>query len=105
MNDKDLRKIESVISDLEVARASATTDLVASYQRSRDGDVGKSYRQLVDAEIRKGCSPEVAAQRVTYSHPHLAQQSIAKSATRVSEFMTAVDKPKRIRSLTNFALS
>jgi hypothetical protein len=76
----------------QLARA-RRPDLFRSYQRfSREGEVGKSYRQLVDAEIRKGCSPVVAAQRVTYAYPNLAQETLAKSDSGAAHFMRAVDR-------------
>jgi hypothetical protein len=50
-----------------------------------------SFDRLVQAEVAKGCSENVAKQRVAYSHPHLARESIAKSeGGDVVAFMNAV---------------
>jgi regulator of RNase E activity RraB len=51
-----------------------------------------TYDKMVRAEIRKGCSPNVAAQRVSYAHPDLARQTLAKAAASPVEFMAKVDE-------------
>ncbi len=53
-----------------------------------------SFGDLVAAEIRKGCSPVVAAQRVAYAHPELARSAITKAAGR-AEFMAKCDETMR----------
>lgn len=65
--------------------------LFADYQNS----VGlkKTYEQLIDDEIRKGCTDTIARAKVAYAFPQAARESgesIAKSAS-VSEFVAAVD--------------
>jgi hypothetical protein len=61
----------------------------ASYVRERN--VSKSYADLVQGEIRKGCSPVVAAQRVAMSHPDAARASMAKAKDEAADFMKRVD--------------
>jgi hypothetical protein len=73
---------------MEIARRDYP-DVYASYQAA---PVAKSYDALVDAEIKKGCSPTVAAQRVGYAFPDLAKSSIAKSKSNVVEFVKCVDQ-------------
>jgi hypothetical protein len=71
--------------------------LFRDYVASGGPAASKSYSDLVEAEVRKGCSPTVASQRIAYAFPQAARESresIAKSA-RVSEFMSAVDEIKK----------
>ena len=68
--------------------------LYEDYRNSVGVAKSSSYDQLVDDEIRKGCSAVVARQRVAYAHPELARDQIAKNAS-VSEFMSAVDAIKK----------
>jgi hypothetical protein len=66
-------------------------DLYAGF-KTIDDVTAKSYRSLVQQEIRKGCSADVAAQRVSYAHPDLARQTMAKAAASPVEFMAKVDE-------------
>jgi hypothetical protein len=78
-------------------------DLFDDYQNSVG--VSKSYSDLVAAEIRKGCSPVVAAQRVATLYPAAARENIVKSAASpsVAEFMARVDEIKKDRGLSRTA--
>jgi hypothetical protein len=64
-------------------------ELYASYVR--DNKVSKSYEDLVQIEMRKGCSSVVAAQRVAMLHPDAARASIAKARHEVVDFMERVN--------------
>jgi hypothetical protein len=56
-----------------------------------DDLTSKSYNSLVQAEIAKGCSPVVAAQRVCHLYPDAAQSAISKSAdSDAARFMKVV---------------
>jgi uroporphyrinogen-III synthase len=46
---------------------------------------------LVQDEIRKGCSPNVAAQRVAMFHPNEARASVAKREAEAGDFLQRVD--------------
>jgi hypothetical protein len=81
---------------LEVAAARARKEdpaLFAAYQSS--GNVAKSFSELIADEIRKGCSPLVARQKINYAYPALARasrESRAKSESGVAEFMACVSE-------------
>jgi hypothetical protein len=68
--------------------------LYDDYQASGGAAVSKSYSELIADEIANGCSDTVARQKIAYAHPHLARESIAKSAS-VSDFMTRVSEIKK----------
>lgn len=65
-------------------------EVYASYQGSGLAK-NNNYRALVEAEIAKGCSVDVAVQRVAYAYPELARQTIAKAQNSPAEFMAKVD--------------
>jgi hypothetical protein len=88
--------VDRIAREEKVPRTTAMTrarqkypELYASYVREKN--VSKSYGDLVQDEIRKGCSCEVAAQRVAMSHPDAARASIAKARDEVADFMERVD--------------
>jgi hypothetical protein len=69
-------------------------ELYVSYQEHTG--VAKSYDAIVAAEIRKGCSPVVAAQRVALLHPIAAQDKFAKSADEVDEELVDAYRPNMV---------
>jgi hypothetical protein len=86
--------VDRIAREEKVPRTTAMTrarqqypELYASYQRERN--VSKSYADLVQAEISKGCSPVVAAQRVAMLYPDAARASMAKARHDVADFMEA----------------
>lgn len=63
-----------------------------------------TYEKMVQQEIRKGCSANVARQRVSYAHPALARhQTIAKAAASPAEFMGRVDQVMQARDCSRTA--
>lgn len=62
------------------------------FRRLQRVDAERSYEDLVTVEIRKGCSPTVAAQRVALLYPRAAQSTINKSDRAEAEFMRSVAK-------------
>ena len=62
--------------------------------------MAKSFGDLVEAEIAKGCSPTVARQKVAYAFPQAARESresIAKHESGVSGIYGRVDEIKKVR--------
>jgi hypothetical protein len=85
----DLTAREQGVSKTEAARRvrQEYPDIAHGY----DDLTSKSYNSLVQAEIAKGCSPVVAAQRVCHLYPDAAQSAISKSAdSDAARFMKVV---------------
>jgi hypothetical protein len=87
--------VDRIAREEKVPRTTAMTrarqqypELYASYVRERN--VSKSYADLVQAEISRGCSPVVAAQRVAILNPDAARVSIAKARDEAADFMERV---------------
>ena len=87
--------VDRIAREEKVPRTTAMTrarqqypELYASYVRERN--VSKSYADLVQTEIRKGCSSVVAAQRVAMLYPDAARASMAKARHDVADFMERV---------------
>jgi len=69
------------------------------YQKAQRGAAKKSFAQLVETEIAKGCSPIVAAQRVATLYPDIAARGddIAKANDAVGRFLAKCNEVMQAR--------
>jgi len=88
--------VDKTAADLGCSKIEAARRVRQEYPdiaHGYDDLTSESYRSLVEAEIRKGFSPTVAAQRVCHLYPDAAQASISKrDDSDVAEFMSKVDR-------------
>ena len=88
------------------ALAKARVENPDGFEAFQSGNTNADYDALCAAEMAKGCSLDIAAQRVLARHPHLSAQVIAKKdkhpfealvAGYVSEGMTPNDALAKAR--------
>jgi hypothetical protein len=98
MIDKTAR--EQGVSKVEAARRvrDQFPDIANGYDALPE--TSKSYRSLVDAEIRKGNSEVVARQKVAYSHPDVVQSHISKAGDGFENAVAKIQKRDNVDRCT-----
>src|SRR5215212_1516165 len=74
------------------AMAKARRENPEGFAAYAHGPIGEDFATLVEKEIRKGCAPNVAAQRVALQHPAVATEIGKGVSVAMTDFALAVDR-------------